>query len=151
MTTVTKEFTFDCAHMLDNHKGLCKNLHGHTYKLLVTVKSAGTPIEDNMLGMVLDFSHLKAIVKERIVDRFDHAFIFNIDTSSVCERSIVDSLNTAGLRVVPFGGHATAENMAKYFYDELYSAVLELGCKVVSVQLYETPTSYAIYSGEEAK
>lgn len=67
MITVTKIFTFDSAHHLPFHKGKCKNLHGHTYKLEVTV--CGRPDEN---GMLIDFGDLKKIVSEKIIEKYDH-------------------------------------------------------------------------------
>jgi len=74
MITVTKEFSFDCAHMLTGHEGPCKNLHGHTYKLQVEVTSySGVQEEGPSKGMIVDFKDLKQIVKELIVDKLDHS------------------------------------------------------------------------------
>ena len=73
---ITKEFVFDMAHALSNYDGKCKNIHGHTYKLFVTL--IGIPCEDCSSpknGMVLDFGDLKNIVKIPIVDVFDHALV----------------------------------------------------------------------------
>lgn len=67
MITVTKIFTFDAAHHLPFHKGKCKNLHGHTYKLEVTV---GGELDEN--GLVIDFGDLKKIVSENIIEKYDH-------------------------------------------------------------------------------
>ena len=78
MIRITKIFTFETAHVLYNYDGKCKNMHGHSYKLFVTVK--GTPINDinNVKnGMVVDFGDIKKIVKEEIVDVWDHAVLLN--------------------------------------------------------------------------
>jgi 6-pyruvoyltetrahydropterin/6-carboxytetrahydropterin synthase len=75
---VTKYYDFEMAHALWNYDGLCKNIHGHSYKLHVTV--IGVPIDDSSStkdGMVIDFSDLKRIVKTKIVDVFDHSFVVN--------------------------------------------------------------------------
>ena len=75
---VTKSFGFETGHALYGHDGLCKNIHGHSYKLYVTV--IGKPINDvNQAknGMVIDFKDLKTIVKSEIVDVFDHAMVLN--------------------------------------------------------------------------
>ena len=83
MTTirVTKSFGFETGHALYGYDGLCKNVHGHSYKLHVTV--VGRPIDDQnnvKNGMVIDFKDLKTIVKSEIVDVFDHATVFNKNT-----------------------------------------------------------------------
>ena len=78
MIRVTKIFTFETAHVLYGYDGKCKNIHGHSYKLFVTIK--GKPIDDinnEKNGMVLDFGDLKAIVKEEIVDEWDHGLMVN--------------------------------------------------------------------------
>ena len=75
---ITKKFTFETAHAIHGYDGLCKNIHGHSYKLNVTV--IGTPInnpEDVKYGMIIDFSDLKKIVREEIVIPFDHATVLN--------------------------------------------------------------------------
>ena len=75
---ITKRFSFETGHALYGYDGKCRNVHGHSYKLFVTV--IGHPISDTThvkLGMVIDFSDLKVIVKNKIVDVFDHATVFN--------------------------------------------------------------------------
>ena len=90
---ITKEFQFEMAHALLGYDGPCKNIHGHSYKLDVTVKGnvkAGT--EDSDEGMVVDFGIIKKLVKELIVDEFDHSLVLNekmaIDRVSGLPRSI---------------------------------------------------------------
>lgn len=73
---LTKEFSFEAAHALDGYDGPCREIHGHSYRLFVTV--AGRPVadpENPKYGMVMDFGVLKRIVNEQIVSRFDHAFV----------------------------------------------------------------------------
>ena len=79
---ITQQFRFETGHALYGYDGKCKNVHGHSYKLSVTV--IGMPITDpnhTKCGMVIDFTDLKKIVKEEIVDQFDHATVFNKNTS----------------------------------------------------------------------
>jgi 6-pyruvoyltetrahydropterin/6-carboxytetrahydropterin synthase len=81
---ITKQFNFETGHALYGYDGKCKNVHGHSYKLSVTV--IGKPITDKMnvkFGMVIDFGDLKKIVKEQIVDVFDHATVFNKNTPHI--------------------------------------------------------------------
>ena len=81
---ITKQFNFETGHALYGYDGKCKNVHGHSYKLNVTV--IGQPIDDAdhvKFGMVIDFGDLKKIVKEEIVDKFDHATVFNKNTPHV--------------------------------------------------------------------
>ena len=75
---VTKEFSFEMAHVLWNYDGPCRNVHGHSYRLFVTI--AGTPVDnpdDHKNGMVIDFSDLKNIVKKEIVSVFDHSVVIS--------------------------------------------------------------------------
>ena len=134
MLTVSKECRFDAAHLLTNHKGQCKNLHGHTYRVIVKV--AG---QNDGKDMVIDFKDLKQVIQEVILDRFDHAFIY--DTSSPNEVEIADVITKHGMKSIGIPFRSTAENLATYFFHELTPRV-----HVVSVQVYETPESCAEYS-----
>lgn len=139
--TVTKEFTFDCAHMLSNHEGICSNLHGHTYKLEVTA-AAELIKEGSSQGMVVDFGDLKSIVKELIVDKFDHSFIF-WEGGSEAEREIARVVEGYGMRIVKLNERPTAENMAIFIIKTLNEHLKDSPVKIVKVRLYETPTSFA--------
>ncbi len=78
MIRLTKIFNFEMAHALFGYDGPCKNIHGHSYQLEVTIGGMPEPDSSNpKYGMVMDFSDLKAIVKEQIVDRLDHALLLN--------------------------------------------------------------------------
>lgn len=146
--TATKEFTFDCAHMLTGHEGLCQNLHGHTYKLLVTAESCGDDLipEGPSKGMVCDFKDLKSMVKEVIVDQMDHAYVYNMyaDEDSV-EAQIAVVLETAGRKTVAVDYRPTAENMVNDFMKALNNYLTQIGERyfITRIRLYETPTSYA--------
>ena len=133
MITVTKTVKFDAAHVLTNHQGLCKNLHGHTYRVDVSVAQA----EDDERDMVIDFKDLKGIANEVICDRFDHAFIYN--TESIGEREIAAVVEKNGMRTVAIPFRSTAENLAKMFYNELKSRVPGLS----AVKVWETADSCA--------
>ena len=88
---ITKEFKFEMAHALLDHDGPCKNIHGHSYLLSITLK--GNPIEDTSNpkeGMVVDFSDLKKLVNEEIVNPFDHALMLNKRTSKEIYTSLKD-------------------------------------------------------------
>ncbi len=134
MTTVTKEVTFDAAHLLTGYEGLCRNLHGHTYRLFASVSA-----EPDGRGMVVDFKRLKELVKSEVVDRFDHSFMYDANSGTECE--LASFLEARGLRTVKLPFCTTAENLAKYFFDLLAEHV-----PVSSVRLFETPTSCAEYS-----
>lgn len=134
MTTVTKTVKFDAAHVLTNHCGLCKNLHGHTYRVDVSVAGA-----DDGGDMVIDFKDLKRIATEVICDRFDHAFICN--TSSRGEMEIAEVVERNGMRTVRLPFRSTAENLAEYFFTELKPVIPALA----AVKVWETAESSAEY------
>ena len=136
MITVTKTVRFDAAHVLTNHQGLCKNLHGHTYRVDVSVAQA----EDDERDMVIDFKDLKAIANEVICDRFDHAFIYN--TESAGEKEIAAVVEKNGMRTVAIPFRSTAENLAKMFYGDLKPRIPGLS----SIRVWETADSCAEYS-----
>ncbi len=106
---ITKEFTFETGHALYGYDGLCKNVHGHSYKLSVTVK--GQPIEDTTnvkYGMVIDFSDLKKIVNEEIVTPFDHATVLNIHSP---HKALADEMEKRGHKVLRVNYQPTSEMM----------------------------------------
>ena len=135
MITVTKTVKFDAAHVLTNHQGLCKNLHGHTYRVDVSVMQEA----DDDRDMVIDFKDLKTIANEVICDRFDHAFIYN--TASAGEKEIAAVVEKNGMRTVAIPFRSTAENLAKMFYGELKLRIPGLS----SVRVWETAESCAEY------
>ncbi len=140
---ITKIFTFDSSHMLDGHDGKCQNLHGHTYTLEITV--AGELIQGGAKdGMVMDFTDLKAAVKEQITDPFDHAFIY--DGSNERESQIAALLEGWQMKTLRLNRRTTAENMTV----EMYGRLKRAGLNVCRVKLWETPTSCAEYTGEGA-
>lgn len=138
---ITKIFTFDSSHMLDGHDGKCQNLHGHTYKLEITV-SDGLIQGGAKDGMVMDFTDLKAIVKQQIIDPFDHAFIY--DGSNERESRIAALLEEWDMKTLRLNRRTTAEHMSI----EMYGRLKKAGVNVCSVKLWETPTSCAEYEGE---
>ena len=118
---ITKRFTFEACHRLDKYAGKCSNLHGHSYKLEVTISGN---VNKNK-RFVMDFADLKGIVHALIISSHDHNYLNN-------------------LYVEP-----TAEHMAVGFFnqeDNLLNADLET--KLESVKLWETEDSYAEYRGE---
>ncbi|QEY26039.1 6-carboxytetrahydropterin synthase QueD [Neisseria zalophi] len=133
---ITKIFTFDSSHMLDGHDGKCKNLHGHTYKLEVTV-SDGLISGGAKDGMVMDFSDLKTIVKQEIIEPFDHAFIYHGGNER--ESKIAALLESWQMKTMRLDIRTTAENMVVYMYSRLKAA----GLPVSGIKLWETPTSCA--------
>lgn len=137
---ITKQFSFETGHALYGYDGKCKNVHGHSYKLSVTV--IGQPIEDSgnvKFGMVIDFTDLKKIVREEIVDHFDHATVFNGNTPHV---ELAEELKNRGHHVILVGYQPTSENMVIDFSQKIKSR-LPQNIKLHSLRLQETDTSYA--------
>ena len=143
---ITKRFSFETGHALYGYDGKCRNVHGHSYKLYVTV--IGHPISDTThvkLGMVIDFSDLKVIVKNKIVDVFDHATVFNKNTPHV---ELAKELADRGHNVLLVDYQPTSEMMivdfANVIKQELPSHV-----KLHSLKLQETDSSYAQWFASE--
>ncbi len=137
---ITKQFSFETGHALYGYDGKCKNVHGHSYKLSVTV--IGEPIADRnhvKFGMVIDFSDLKKIVKEEIVDQFDHATVFNETTPHI---ELAKELQSRGHHVILVDYQPTSENMVVDFAKRIQSR-LPNGIGLFSLKLQETETSFA--------
>jgi 6-pyruvoyltetrahydropterin/6-carboxytetrahydropterin synthase len=137
---ITKEFSFETGHALYGYDGKCKNVHGHSYKLSVTV--IGVPISDRTnvkFGMVIDFSDLKKIVKEEIVDHFDHATVFNETTPHI---ELANELKSRGHHVILVDYQPTSENMVVDFAQKIKNR-LPKSIELHSLKLQETDTSFA--------
>lgn len=137
---ITKQFTFETGHALYGYDGKCRNVHGHSYKLSVTV--IGTPITDTShvkLGMVIDFGDLKKIVKEEIVDPFDHATIFNKNTPHL---ELAQELIHRDHKVILADYQPTSENMVVDFAEKIKTR-LPKTIALYSLKLQETETSFA--------
>ncbi len=137
---ITKQFTFETGHALYGYDGKCKNVHGHSYKLSVTV--IGTPITDTdnvKYGMVIDFGDLKKIVREEIVDVFDHATVFNKNTPHV---ELAQELKNREHHVILVDYQPTSENMVIDFAQKIKNRLPE-GITLFSLKLQETETSFA--------
>ena len=137
---ITKQFSFETGHALYGYDGKCKNVHGHSYKLSVTV--IGTPITDRSnvkFGMVIDFTDLKKIVKEEIVDKFDNATVFNGTTPYV---ELANELMSRGQHVILVDYQPTSENMVVDFSQRIISRLPD-GIILFSLKLQETESSFA--------
>jgi 6-pyruvoyltetrahydropterin/6-carboxytetrahydropterin synthase len=137
---ITKQFSFETGHALYGYDGKCKNVHGHSYKLSVTV--IGKPITDTSnvkYGMVIDFGDLKKIVKEEVVDVFDHATVFNQNTPHV---ELAHELQNRGHHVILVDYQPTSENMVIDFAAKI-SNRLPQNIALHSLKLQETETSFA--------
>ncbi|WP_299259396.1 6-carboxytetrahydropterin synthase [uncultured Aquimarina sp.] len=137
---ITKQFSFETGHALYGYDGKCKNVHGHSYKLSVTV--IGSPITDTShvkLGMVIDFGDLKKIVKEDIEDVFDHATVFNKNTPHL---ELAEELEKRGHNVILVDYQPTSENMVIDFAEKIKARLPE-NILLHSLKLKETETSFA--------
>ncbi|CDE16756.1 queuosine biosynthesis protein QueD [Clostridium sp. CAG:288] len=129
MHLITSESSFDAAHFLTNYEGKCKNIHGHRWRVVVTIKGELTN------GMLVDFGDFKKDIKD-LCDYFDHSFI--VEKGSL-DKKLFDLLNKQFvLRVVEF--RTTAENFSKYIFEEMSKKY-----SVKEVCVYETPNNCARY------
>ncbi|MDP5045166.1 MAG: 6-carboxytetrahydropterin synthase [Leeuwenhoekiella sp.] len=137
---ITKQFSFETGHALYGYDGKCRNVHGHSYKLSVTV--IGTPISQNdnvKFGMVIDFGDLKKIVKTEIVDVFDHATVFNKNTPHV---ELAKELSDRGHNVLLVDYQPTSEMMVIDFAEKIKKYLPE-NISLFSLKLQETDSSFA--------
>ena len=137
---ITKQFSFETGHALYGYDGKCRNVHEHSYKLSVTV--VGTPISETShvkYGMVIDFSDLKKIVKNEIVDVFDHATVFNKNTPHV---ELAKELSDRGHNVLLVDYQPTSEMMVIDFAEKIKTH-LPSNIQLHSLKLQETESSYA--------
>ena len=133
---ITKQFNFEAAHALDGYNGKCKDIHGHSYHLMVTY--IGQTKKDSQLsdcGMVVDFGEVKALVKQKILPLFDHRLILRKDSRF----KQIAPINQR-IRLVDY--QPTCENMLIEIVEILTSSQLE-GASLVKVFLRETANSYA--------
>lgn len=127
------------AHALYGYDGPCKNIHGHTYHLTITL--AGKPITDNTqvkLGMVIDFSDLKKIVQKEILDTYDHALVINENAPYAKSELIAQEFEK--VYTVPY--QPTCENLLLHFVHKI-KMHFKNDILVISAKLEETPNSYA--------
>ncbi len=146
MIRITKQFSFETAHVLYNYDGKCKNMHGHSYKLFVTLK--GEPIEDlnhSKNGMVVDFGDIKAIVKRQIIDPWDHAVLVNGRSP---HRVLGQDLEAQGHKVIFCDYQPTCENMLYEIATKIKSE-LASGVELAYLKLHETENSYGEWLSEE--
>lgn len=142
MLTLTRRFTFEMAHALNGYDGACRHIHGHSYKLYVTIE--GTPSLDPSspkLGMVIDFSVLKKIVNTAVVDKYDHALMLK---SGTIAEGLLSQMKGEWSNIVEVDFQPTCENLVVLIFNEI-SAQLPEGVKLHELKLYETENSYVTY------
>lgn len=146
MLTITRKLEFDAGHRIPDHKSQCRNMHGHRYVLELTL--VGEVIQEDGRsdnGMVMDFSEIKTIAKQYLIDRWDHAFLVYEHDDMV--RQFLESMPNHKTVVLPH--IPTVENLAKTAFDILdpvYQDTFGTGLKLSQVVLYETPNCWATYS-----
>ena len=142
---VNRHVEFEAAHMLFNYEGACRNLHGHSYALEVTIEGP----QDDKFGFVLDFKILDTIIKEVVPD---HYFISNNTLPEDCpERQIVKILKANNMAVKEYKFEPSAENMVRNFAYEIQEQLFKhnISADVVEVRLWETTNSHAIWKKEK--
>lgn len=147
MISVTRRLEFDAGHRIPDHRSQCRNMHGHRYVLEVTLEGdvVNAPgASDN--GMLMDFSEIKSIAREHVVDRWDHAFLVYAEDRAV--RGFLDSL--PGHKTVVLDRIPTVENLARIAFDTLlphYHGHYGSDLRLTKVRLYETPNCWADCEG----
>ena len=136
---ITKYFDFEAAHALYGYDGKCKNIHGHSYKLYVTI--IGKPIDDTKHpknGMVMDFGDLKKLVNQEIIDVFDHALVLNANSP---HGELANEIKNYSYRTILVNYQPTSELMIVDFAKRI-KKVLPKKVKLHALKLYETANSY---------
>ena len=129
--------SFDSAHFLKDYEGKCSNIHGHRWTVEIEVGAETLEHDTQNRGMVVDFSNLKKDLRA-LADHFDHSLI--METGSL-KQATEDALLAENLRIVKVDFRPTAENFAKYIYDEMTSR----GYNVIEASVYVTPNNVASY------
>ncbi len=144
---ITKKFHFEAAHALWNYNGLCRNIHGHSYKLYVTL--IGQPNKNKKspgFGMIMDFGKLKSLINNEIVNVFDHSLIIYKEA----ENDIIRTVSQMHNRLLVVDYQPTCENMTADFANRIIK-VLPKDIKLYSLRLYETATAFCEWFAEDNK
>lgn len=143
MLTITRKLEFDAGHRIPDHKSQCRNLHGHRYRIEITLTGSVIDAEGNSdNGMIMDFSDVKALAQRHLVDLWDHAFLVYAGDTAV--RGFLESL--AGHKTVIIDRIPTVENLAQVAFDQLREAYHDrygTGLRLEKLVLYETPNCWA--------
>lgn len=142
MLKIIRKLEFDTGHRIPDHRSQCRNLHGHRYVLEITlrgdiIETKGSPD----CGMVMDFTYVKALANEHLVDHWDHAFLVYEHDTQV--RGFLETLpdhKTVVLDRIP-----TVENLATIAFEVLakvYDAHYGVNLQLVQIRLYETPNCW---------
>jgi 6-pyruvoyltetrahydropterin/6-carboxytetrahydropterin synthase len=129
---IGKEFRWEMGHRLPEHFGNCKNIHGHSYKMIVEIEG-----EVNSDGMVIDYYELKKIV-DPIVQNMDHAFLVYKE-----DKEIIEFLQKMNSKMVIVDFQSTVENICEYFLKEITKTKFPGNVNKIAVRIYETEDDYA--------
>tara|TARA_X000001036_G_scaffold268815_1_gene249472 strand:+ start:166 stop:600 length:435 start_codon:yes stop_codon:yes gene_type:complete len=143
MIRITKEFKFEMAHALHGYDGLCKNIHGHSYKLWVTIR--GVVLNERAHkkdGMVMDFDLLKGFVKPTIIDKYDHSLVLNANSP----HAEIDFSAFDKVFFLPY--QPTSENLVSDFALQIKNKLPE-GVELYKLVLSETATSFAEWHSKD--
>ena len=129
---VAKEFRWEMGHRLPEHFGLCKNIHGHSYKMIVEFEG-----EINEQGMVIDYYDVEKIINP-IIEKLDHAFMVSRD-----DKVALEFLNKMNSKKIVIDFESTAENICNYLLGEIRKTKLTGNIKKIVVRVSETKNDYA--------
>lgn len=147
MMTVSRLVEWDMGHRVPNHKSKCRNLHGHRYKMWVTLEGevvGEQGVSDE--GMVIDFSDIKRIAEGYVDTNLDHGYMGH----KLLDRDLLSLIDERGMKLVAVDFVPTAENIAKYLFEQLSPLFVDVyGTKLrlSKIRLYETPKSFVDYVG----
>jgi 6-pyruvoyltetrahydropterin/6-carboxytetrahydropterin synthase len=129
---IAKEFRWEMGHRLPEHFGLCKNIHGHSYKMIVEFEGE---LDKNQ--MVIDYYDVEKIINP-IIEKLDHAFMVNID-----DKIVIEFLEKMNSKKVVVGFNSTAENICNYLLSEIKKCSLPSNISSLKIRVYETQFDYA--------
>lgn len=137
MYYITTEASFDSAHFLYGYEGKCRNIHGHRWRVIITLKSEELIEDGEYKGMLIDFGDVKEKLKKE-TEKLDHSLI--IEENSLSERTLT-ALKEENFNIITVNFRPTAENFAKYFYKKMK----KYNYTIATAEVYETPNNKAIY------
>ena len=129
---IAKEFRWEMGHRLPEHFGLCKNIHGHSYKMIVEFEGE---LDKNQ--MVIDYYDVEKIINP-VIEKLDHSFMINID-----DKIVIEFLEKMNSKKIVVGFNSTAENICNYLLSEIKKCSLPSNISSVKVRVYETQFDYA--------
>jgi 6-pyruvoyltetrahydropterin/6-carboxytetrahydropterin synthase len=145
----SKSIEFDAGHRVPWHESKCRNPHGHRYTVVATVEGPIRPYTSSPsdAGMVVDFGCIKEILTEYVHDVLDHSFmVWDDDKPMKSSLALLGDIEDVDPRVVVLPCIPTAEELARWVWDETIAAFVDAGVRLVSIELRETPTSIAYYT-----